>query len=112
MPELLPFIMQTESFHEHSIRQSKGSVNPYINFSDLTWYEFLLPPLDEQRRIAELFSACEHTINSHRTLATEADRTYLARLLCLFVPQTKRRCERLHRANRDAMGMDAGRGVF
>ena len=89
MPELLPFIMQTESFHEHSIRQSKGSVNPYINFSDLTWYEFLLPPLDEQRRIAELFSACEHTINSHRTLATEADRTYLARLLCLFVPQTK-----------------------
>lgn len=54
LPELLPFIMQTESFHGHSIKQSKGSVNPYINFSDLTWYEFPLPPIEEQRRIAEV----------------------------------------------------------
>ncbi len=35
LPELLPFIMQTEAFHDHSIKQSKGSVNPYVNFSDL-----------------------------------------------------------------------------
>ncbi len=27
LPELLPFIMQTESFHEHSVEQSKGSLN-------------------------------------------------------------------------------------
>ncbi len=54
LPELLPFIMTTESFHEHSIQQSKGSVNPYINFSDITWYEFPLPPLDEQLQIANL----------------------------------------------------------
>ena len=54
LPELLPFIMQTEAFHEHSVKQSKGSVNPYVNFSDLAWYEFALPPLDEQRRLAHL----------------------------------------------------------
>ena len=59
LPELLPFIMQTESFHEHSIKQSKGSVNPYINFTDLKWYEFALPPLEEQRRIAEVLRAGE-----------------------------------------------------
>lgn len=53
LPELLPFIMQSEAFHDHSIKQSKGSVNPYINFSDLAWYEFALPPLEEQRRITE-----------------------------------------------------------
>ena len=68
MPELLPFIMQTESFHEHSIKQSKGSVNPYINFSDLTWYEFALPPLDEQRRIAEVLGAAESVVESLRNL--------------------------------------------
>ena len=34
LPELLPFIMQTESFAEHSVKQSKGSVNPYINWKD------------------------------------------------------------------------------
>lgn len=59
LPELLPFIMQTESFHDHSIKQSKGSVNPYINYSDLTWYELALPPLDEQRRIAEVLGASD-----------------------------------------------------
>ena len=53
LSELLPFIMATESFHEHSIKKSKGSVNPYVNFSDIAAYEFALPPLDEQRRIAE-----------------------------------------------------------
>jgi len=54
LPELLPFVMQTESFREHSIKQSKGSVNPYINYTDLAWHEFALPPLEEQRRIAEV----------------------------------------------------------
>lgn len=57
LPELLPFIMQTEQFHDFSIKNSKGSVNPYINFSDLAEYEFALPPLAEQRRMVELIGA-------------------------------------------------------
>ena len=70
LPELLPFIMQAESFHEHSIGKSKGSVNPYVNFSDIAAYEFALPPLDEQSRIASVLSAatdatytCSHLEN-------------------------------------------------
>lgn len=59
LPELLPFVMQAESFHAHSVRESKGSVNPYVNFSDLAWYEFALPPLEEQRRIARALQAME-----------------------------------------------------
>ena len=49
LTDLLPYIMQTESFHKHSIEKSKGSVNPYVNFSDLATYKFALPPLAEQR---------------------------------------------------------------
>lgn len=59
MPELLPFIMQTEAFHTHSIARSKGSVNPYINFSDVACFEFSLPPIQEQARQLELFSQSE-----------------------------------------------------
>jgi type I restriction enzyme, S subunit len=62
LPELLPFIMETESFHQHSIKQSKGSVNPYVNFSDLTWYEFALPPLEEQRRLADLLQTADRAV--------------------------------------------------
>ena len=32
LSEYLPFVMQTEAFHVHSIQQSEGSVNPYVNF--------------------------------------------------------------------------------
>jgi len=64
LPELLPFIMQSESFHAHSKRESKGSVNPYVNFSDLAWYKFALPPISEQRQIAEVLQAAEAYQNS------------------------------------------------
>ena len=66
LPELLPFIMQTESFNDHSIKQSKGSVNPYVNFSDLAWYEFALPPLEEQRRIVDVLSKLENLWDCYR----------------------------------------------
>lgn len=51
LPGFLPFVMTTEAFHEHSIKQSKGSVNPYINFRDIAWYEFVLPPTSTQMEI-------------------------------------------------------------
>jgi len=56
---LLPFIMLSEGFSQHSIRNSKGSVNPYVNWKDLAGYEFLLPPLDTQSELAALFWCAE-----------------------------------------------------
>jgi len=58
--EFLPFVMTAEPFHAFAIAESKGSVNPYVNWSDIERYEFDLPPLDEQKRIADLLWACEH----------------------------------------------------
>ena len=72
LPELLPFIMQTEPFHAHSKRESKGSVNPYVNFSDLASYEFLLPPLDEQRRTAAVLTAITTVSQLHEQAAASA----------------------------------------
>lgn len=62
LPELLPFIMQTESFSTHAVKQSRGSVNPYVNYRDIAWYEFLLPPKDEQRRIADILWAADDVV--------------------------------------------------
>jgi len=71
LPEFLPHVMTTELFHEHSMKQSKGSVNPYINFSDLTWYEFALPAIGEQSKIAETLGALDEVkIALQRTEAT------------------------------------------
>ena len=74
LPALLPFIMQTEAFHGYSIEKSKGSVNPYVNFSDIAAYEFALPPLAEQRRMADLLTRIEAASralqDAHRALTT------------------------------------------
>jgi len=69
LQEILPFIMQTESFNNYSIKHSKGSVNPYINFSDLAKYEFALPPLEEQRRMNIVISQCYRTIEALKTVS-------------------------------------------
>jgi type I restriction enzyme S subunit len=65
LPELLPFIMQTEPFTRHSIGQSRGSTNPYITWKDLAWYEFPLPPRAEQQRIAELLWAADAAVEGY-----------------------------------------------
>jgi len=59
---LLPFVMMSEGFTENSIRNSKGSVNPYINWKDIANYEFLLPPKDQQAKLAELLWAMDEVI--------------------------------------------------
>lgn len=60
--KLLPFIMLSEGFANHSIKNSKGSVNPYVNWKDLANYEFLLPPKDQQAQIAELLWAMDEVV--------------------------------------------------
>jgi len=59
---LLPFLMLSDKFTEHSIMHSKGSVNPYINWKDLANYEFLLPPKEQQAELAELLWAMDTVI--------------------------------------------------
>ncbi|GAA1082285.1 restriction endonuclease subunit S [Nocardiopsis composta] len=59
LQEFLPFVMTSEPFHAFAIAESKGSVNPYVNWSDIARYEFNLPPLEEQKRIADLLWAVE-----------------------------------------------------
>lgn len=71
LPDLLPFLMQTEAFHAHSQRESKGSVNPYVNFSDLAWYEFALPPLEVQLHAVELLTTYLETEERLRTARSQ-----------------------------------------
>lgn len=59
---LLPFIMMSEGFTDNSIKNSKGSVNPYINWKDIAHYEFLLPPKDQQAKLAELLWAMDEVV--------------------------------------------------
>jgi len=58
----LAAIMQSDRFTEFSIKNSKGSTNPFINWKDIAKYEIPLPPLEEQKKIATLFQSIERAM--------------------------------------------------
>lgn len=91
LPALLPFLMTTEAFHEHSTSQSKGSVNPYVNFSDLAWYEFALPPIEEQQRIARTLGQLEEVRQATRDARVVAAKLFKSFLVHTFRPERGRR---------------------
>ncbi len=62
LPELLPFILQSEGFYEYAVKTSAGSLSPRTNWTHLANYEFPLLPVDEQRRIADLLWAADDVI--------------------------------------------------
>ena len=64
LPELLPFICQTEAFFEYAVGTSAGSLSPRTNWKSLAEYDLVLPPLEEQRRIQQLATATTDTWNS------------------------------------------------
>jgi type I restriction enzyme S subunit len=72
MPELLPFLCQTDAFFDHAVGTSAGSLSPRTNWTSLASFEFLLPPIQEQARLVEVMSAGRS--------ATEATANLLSRL--------------------------------
>ncbi len=57
LPELLPFIVQSDGFFAHALGTSAGSLSPRTRWSDLATYEVALPPITEQKRIAAILWA-------------------------------------------------------
>ncbi|WP_439427712.1 restriction endonuclease subunit S [Micromonospora sp. LA-10] len=70
----LPFVMASESFHNFAVRESKGSVNPYVNWSDIARYEFDLAPIGEQKRMTDLLWAVEASREAARARLHAAER--------------------------------------
>lgn len=54
LPEFLPFFMQSDLFMNRAVEISVGSLSPTINWKTLAVQQFVLPPLEEQRRTIEL----------------------------------------------------------
>jgi len=71
-PELLPFICQTDGFFEHAVGTSAGSLSPRTNWDSLASYEFALPPLDEQRLIADVLEAARGVVDHYRSVTTSS----------------------------------------
>jgi len=59
MAELLLFICLSERFFQYAVETSAGSLSPRTNWKHLAEFEFDLPPLEQQQRIAEVLWAAD-----------------------------------------------------
>jgi restriction endonuclease S subunit len=66
LPEFLPFFLQSDMFMERAIEISVGSLSPTINWKTLRIQEFPLPPIKEQKRIAEILWAADEAVEKYR----------------------------------------------
>lgn len=78
--ELLPFLVQSDPFFDHALDTSAGSLSPRTNWRDLANFEFDLPPLDEQKHIADLL----WSIEKHRRSLDERHASLLSGLGALL----------------------------
>jgi type I restriction enzyme, S subunit len=74
LPELLPFICQTDAFFDYAVGTSAGSLSPRTNWKSLAEYEFALPPLEQQRRAASTLSSLLNVTDKLILASVELDR--------------------------------------
>lgn len=65
LPELLPFLVCNDKFFDYAVKHSAGGLSPRTKFKDLANYEFLIPPKDQQAKLAELLWAADEVVESH-----------------------------------------------
>ena len=66
LPEYLPFVLQNEKFWDYAVEHKHGSTNFFINWSTLANYEFNLPSIEEQKRIADIAWAAHDLKKSYK----------------------------------------------
>jgi restriction endonuclease S subunit len=93
LPEFLPFFLQSDMFMERAIEISVGSLSPTINWKTLKVQEFPLPPLDEQKRIAEILWAADEAVEKYlqaKKQLQETMTTTFQRLVVSSKPEKRR----------------------
>lgn len=73
LPELFPFFMHSDIFMNRAIDISEGSLSPTIKWKILKEQEFLLPPLAEQKKLADLLWAGDKVLQRYSELERDLE---------------------------------------
>jgi len=68
-PKLFPLFLHSDQFMHRMVDISVGGLSPTINWGDLKDQEFLLPPKEEQAKLAELLWAMDEVIEREKDLS-------------------------------------------
>lgn len=73
LPELLPFVIQNDDFFDFAVGKSAGSLSPRVKWSKLKEYEFNLPSLPQQRKLAKLLWSFVDAKEAYEDLICQTD---------------------------------------
>lgn len=73
LPELLPFVIQNDDFFDFAVGKSAGSLSPRVKWSRLKEYEFNLPSLPQQRKLAKLLWSFVDAKEAYEDLIYQTD---------------------------------------
>ena len=94
-PDLLPFVIQNDDFFDFAVEKSAGSLSPRAKWQHLKDYEFNLPDLDEQGRLAEILWAMQDTKRAYQNLLKRTDELVKSQFIEMFVNSTAYKKEAL-----------------
>ena len=84
LPDLLPFYLRTDAFFDFAVRGSGGSLSPRVKWSHISDYEFDLPPMEEQKKLAELLWAANDLKEKYKKAITATDEMLKAKFREMF----------------------------
>ena len=84
LPELLPFVIQNDRFFDYAMQGSAGSLSPRVKWEHLKNYEFSLPPLAEQKIIAEKLWAAYRLKESYKKLLAATEEMVKSQFIEMF----------------------------
>ena len=70
-PKLFPFFLHSDQFMHRAVDISVGGLSPTINWTKLKKEEFLLPPKDQQAKLAELLWASDEMLQLKHDLGKQ-----------------------------------------
>jgi len=89
LADFLPFFLQSDMFMDRAIEISVGSLSPTINWKTLRVQEFPLPPIEEQKRIAEILWAADEAVESWIATSEALETTKEQFLSSIFTTERK-----------------------
>ena len=82
--EFFPFFISSDQFMERAVRISVGGLSPTINWKDLKEQEFNLPPIAEQKVLAEKLWAAYRLKESYKKLLTATQEMVKSQFIEMF----------------------------
>lgn len=89
--DLLPFIIQNDALFDYAVSRSAGGLSPRVKWEQLSDYEINLPPIEDQKVLADKLWAAYRLKEGYKKLLCATDKMVKSQFIEMFknIPSVK-----------------------